>query len=245
MKISDITILTGVSPVKVSKRPSKKTLEFLNKLIIIKGLNDFVTLSRQQYGIPEQGLDIKPLIGYDLYAVGGVVINAYKLIVDEFVKRTGLPSEYTLEIFLVVVYNSIIDLKYFKTEPAEPIGFIFGRKEISIKMWNLQHEVGAIIIPYNASKTLVKKWLDKYWDGITDNMDNNFTDNPYVLTIHNNLLFEEEINNLKNGEGKSFTEITKLLIDKYPKEHWKVSRVKKIYYDVKMRNDLLKSKQRQ
>ena len=69
-------------------------------------------------------------------------------------------------------------------------------------------------------------------------MDNNFTTNPFILRIHKNLLLEEEISRLKEIERKSFTEILKIFKQKYPQDNWKLSRITKIYYDARQRQNL-------
>ena len=239
MMIKDIYVLQSVAPIKLVKRPSVKTLEFLNNLIKTKGLEDFIILTREQFKLPKKGAEILPLVGTNLYDLGDVIVNAYKLIVDSFVRDTGLPQEYTLEIFLLVVFNSIVDLRYFKCEPSNPHEFIFGRRKIADKMWEYSHEVGAVIIPFDISKTKLKKWIDLNWESITADMNNNFTTNPIILGTHKNLLLEEEISHLKDVDNKSFTEIFKIFKEKYPKDRWKLSRITKIYYDARQRNNLV------
>jgi len=238
MRISDITVLKSVSPISIAKKSSSKTIEFVNNLIKSKDLENFVLETRNKFNISEKGMDITKFIGMDLYALGDVNINAFKLIVDGFVTSTGLPQEYALQIFLLILFNSIIDLKYFKHEPSVPHEFVFGRRNISDKMWEYKHEVGALIVPFDISKTKLKKWIDEQWDSIVDDMDNNFTKNPFVLKVHKNTLLEEEITVLKDIDNNTFKEITNILKQKYPKQKWYESKVKKLYYDLKQRNYL-------
>jgi len=245
MKLSDVVILKGITPVKLVKTPSVKTLEFLNNLIKTKGIEEFIISTRRQYKIKEEGLDIHKLVGVNLYELGDTNINAFKIIADEYVRSTGMPIEQALEIFLLVLFNAIIDLRYFKSSPSAPNEFVFGRRKIADKMWEYPHEVGAIILPFDISKTKLKKWIDTNWESIGEEMVNNFTSDPFILGIHENLLYEEEIRQLKDKEGKSFTQVTNILVGKYPKDKWKLSRVKKVYYDARQRETLQKLKQQQ
>ena len=48
---------------------------------------------------------------------------------------------------------------------------------------------------------------------------------------------------LKEEKGKSFAQVTEILQGKYPKDKWKLSRVKKVYYDARQRETLQKLKQ--
>ncbi|KKS03554.1 MAG: hypothetical protein UU64_C0002G0103 [candidate division WWE3 bacterium GW2011_GWF2_41_45] len=243
LKLIDIVVLRSVNPIKIVNRPSVKTLEFLNNLIRTKGIEEFIENARRQYKISDAGLDIRKLVGVNLYDLGDTNINAFKIIADEYVRSTGMPSEQALEIFLLVMFNAIIDLKYFKSAPSDPNEFVFGRRKIADKMWEYSHEVGAIIVPFDVSKTKLKKWIDTNWKLISEDMINNFTSNPFILGIHENLIYEEEIRELKEEKGKSFAQVTEILQGKYPKDKWKLSRVKKVYYDARQRETLQKLKQ--
>jgi len=239
MKISDVTILKSLNPIEVEPSPSNNSYEFLydlqNNKKFIKGLDSI----RKEYGVPDTGFDINKELGKNLYTLNNNYLLGLKLIAQNFSKSTGDNEDYLLQILLLIFYNSILEVTKIKSNEVFPIEFVFGRKRISDRMWDYDKEVGSIIIPFNITKTALKKWIDDNWESMCNEMSNNFTANPMIQRIHKNIIKEEEIKELKES-GKSISQIVELFKKKYPYEKWYPSKIKKIHSDEKQRIELQK-----
>lgn len=239
MKICEIVVLESLKPIKIANDVCDETYEFLHNLLNLTGFEEYVVQERLRYGVSKNGLDIHKELGKDLYNLGNNYINSFLVVVNEFSRRTGLSEDYPLQIALLVFYNAIVDVKKFK-KPVEPqIEFIFGKENISNKMWKYDKEVGALIFPFQTSKTRVLNWITDNWDLIVEESAHNFAPNTFIQRTHKNILIEEEIRLLKD-EGKSYTEIVKIFKEKYPDEKWYPSKIKKIHADEKQRVELQK-----
>lgn len=239
MKIVDVVVLKSLKPITISEKKSDETLEFLHRLFNQTKFIEEIYQLREQHSIPKHGLDIKPLIGNDIYKIGNAYINAMKVLAEEFSIKTGLSEEYALQIALLIFYNAVVDVTKFKSSIEPEIEFIFGRSNISNKMWEYNHEVGALIFPFHASKNKIIAWLNNNWDTVVNESANNFTNRKFIQATHKNILKEEEIRLLKS-QGKSISEIVKIFNKKYPEEKWYPSKIKKIHADEKQRISLQK-----
>lgn len=226
-------------PIKLANKKNPETLEFLHNLLNLTDFDTEVVKLREQCGIPKAGLPVKALIGKNLYSIGNLYLNSIQIIVNEFTKNTGLSEDYALQIALIVLYNSIVDIKNFKLSPEPRIEFVFGKENISNRMWKYNKEVGALIFPFQTSKTKIKEWLDENWDSVVTESSYNFTSNKFIQNVHKNILKEEDIKILKS-EGKSISQIVEIFKKKYPNEKWYPSKIKKIHADEKQRIELQK-----
>jgi len=239
MKIKDIFILKSLNPIEIEKNPSDASYEFLHKLISDKKFTHEIIKRRLELGIPENGLDIKKEFGKNFYSINDRVLDALKLIGQQFSIDTGDNEEYLLQIILIFFYNSILEVTKMKPDKTYPIEFVFGNQRIFNRAYSYKRQVGAIFIPFNISKTRLKKWLDSNWNKMTDDMANNAFTNVYTDRIHKNIIKEEEIREFKE-QGKSVYQIAKIFKVKYPDERWYPSKITKIYLDEKQRLELQK-----
>lgn len=66
MTIKSIRILSSVTPITECSIVSKRTYEFLAKLLTDKEANFQLIEHRRSFRIPEEGIDITPYIGKNL-----------------------------------------------------------------------------------------------------------------------------------------------------------------------------------
>lgn len=239
MKIKEVTILRSLNPIEREDAPSDNSYEFLHNLQNNKEFIKNLSLKRKEYGIPETGFDINKELGKNLHSLNNNYLLGLKLIAQDFSKSTGDNEDYLLQILLLIFYNSILEVTKIKSNEVFPIEFVFGRRRVSDRMWDYNKEVGSIIIPFNITKTALKKWIDDNWDSMCNEMSDNYTANPTIQRIHKNILKEEEIKELKES-GKSISQIVEIFKNKYPHEKWYPSKIKKIHADEKQRIELQK-----
>jgi hypothetical protein len=249
----DIVYLKSVTPITVINKPSKKTIEYMAKM-----LQDFnsefgsIEEFRSKLNIPEKGLDIKPFIGKNFSDIPGfdneLAVYALKSQVNQIRSEFGLSNDFIDQLLLLFYFNAFIDVEYFEGFITQPINFTVGKKNIAASMFDYSQEVGAIVIPFHISQNKLIQWIEKNWQTISKQMDEYLTEDPYMMRMHKNTELALEIFQLKEKEKLSFSEITNYLSDKYPvneqvtSEEW----VKKQYYQYKqLWNSLpLKSKQK-
>ncbi len=239
MKIAEIDILKSLNPIEKENTPSDASYEFLHTL---QNNNEFIKdleLKRKEYGVPEKGFDINKELGKNLSSINNNYLLGLKLVAQDFSKSTGDNEDYLLQILLLIFYNSILEVTKIKSSEIFPLRFVFGRRRVSDSMWDYDKEVGAIIVPFNVSKTALKKWIDDNWNSMCDEMSSNFTANSTIQRIHKNIIKEEEIRELKQT-GKSNSQIVEIFMKKYPDEKWYLSKIKKIHADEKQRIELQK-----
>jgi hypothetical protein len=239
MTIKDITILESLSPITILNKPSDKTTEVLAKMVSDQQFIDYVVKTRRIYNQPVGGIDIKPFVGYNFkdlpYVNNEFVLPALQLLTDMMRQEIGLADDFTNQMMLLIFFNACIDVEYFDGFVSHPIQFLLNRSVISAELYKYNHEVGAIIIPFNVSKNSLMKWINNNWPNIEKQMDNNLTTNPYLLRSHKNTELALEILDLKDKQHKTFSKIATILTDNHPEdkrvcsEEW----VKKIYYDYK------------
>lgn len=237
--IRRITYLKSITPITVLDTPSKKTVEYMAKL-----LQDFEKMGsleemRKKLNIPEKGIDIKLFIGKNFSDIpiinNELVLSAFQNHVNTLSQPLGLSDNFLEQILLLFLFDAFIDVEYFDAFITQPIKFVVGKRNISDAMYDYSHEVSAIIVPFNVSQNKLNEWLRENGKDIDKQMEDNLPNDPYNLRLHDNTEIALEIVELKDKKKLSFIEITDLLSMKYPNdkritgEEW----IKKNYYQYK------------
>jgi hypothetical protein len=220
MKIHGFTILKSVSPVEILDHPSPKTIEAIGKLINNPQYSQFRENVRKVNNVPENGFDINMLIGQNLYEhpiMKNEQINyAMDLLISMLKKQMDLSKEFAPQLYLLFFFNAFIDIEYFHGFISKPIQFILTKKKIAPALFDIDHEIGAILIPFSITRRQFDKWLDEHWDDMTDQKSKNIPVDPYVVKIHKNTVLGWEIIELKDKQEFSYSKISSILTDKYP-----------------------------
>lgn len=241
MTLKDITVLKSINPITVLNHPSKKTIEYLAKLLQEPEYNNFLKIIHLHGNIPEEGFDIKKYIGKNFFKIPAfnnkLILYSLQNTAHDLSKNVGLSDDFNTQILLLLFFNAFIDVEFFDGYITTPVQFILGKKNITSQLFDYPQDVGAIIIPFSMSKTSLIKWIrdDRNWKNIQDQIDNNLTTNPYLLRLHKNTELALEIVDLKDNKKLTFSKISNLLSDKYPDDDRLKSEngIKKIYYDYK------------
>jgi hypothetical protein len=239
MLIQDFTVLKSVSPITIEEHPSKKTIEALGKIIADPQFHQFRELARKGNAQPPEGFSIKLFVGQNLADLPIMKIEglnfAMQLIANTLRGKLGLGEDFQSQAYLLMFFDTIIDLEHYSPFISESIKFILGKKHIASTMYDYPAEIGAILVPYSISKRQLVAWIDSQWDSIQQEMNNNLPGDPYALKIHKNIQEALEIMDLHDNKKLSFIKIATQLSEKYPNDDrfkddsW----VKQTYYDYK------------
>jgi len=242
MVINDIKYLKSLNPIEFLDKPAKETLEYLPKLLENPNFVDFVKHMRIYYKYPETGIDLTPYIGknfFDLVTEENEILrDSLYLTADNLRSRMNLHPSFTQQLYLLMFYNSIIDIDFYEGFITEDtVDFAVTKKQIVSKLLDYKHEVATVFIPYTLSFNAFTKATKEIWNKMQDEMDKNLTDNPYELRLHKNTELAIEITRLRETENKTFAEISQKLYSKSSGENESISDekyIKKLYYDYKM-----------
>ena len=189
MIIKDITILKSLSPITILDKPSKKTIEFLAKIVQEPTFHEYVQAIRGMNNFPKDGIPINKFEGKNFKELpvfnNSLVRLAFENTMHDFCKDLGLSDDMNENMMLLFIFNAFIDIEYFEGFITKPIQFLLGRKNISSAMFDYDYEVGAIIIPFNLSQNTLVKWIENKanWAKIQQQMDDTLTKNPYMRTL--------------------------------------------------------------
>lgn len=242
MKIAEITVLKNLTPIEIEENPSNETLEFLHDLIHQTTFAEEVKNKRKQFGIPENGKDINDILGKNITDLGDTLLASILAFGNILSSKLVLTDDYSLQMALLIIYNAAFEMTKIE-KPVEPtIEYLFGRQNISNRLWDFDREVGAILVPFTASKNKIKTWIDENWEYMEKQSLDNLTDNKFIKRVHKNLLEEEAIADLRE-QGKTYPEIVKIMQDRFPEREWKETTVKKMHVDAQQRINLQKRHQ--
>lgn len=241
MVINEIKYLKSLNPIEFLDKPVKETLEYLPKLLENPNFVDFVKQMRIYYKYPETGIDLKPFVGLNFFDLvtekNEILRDALYLSADNLRTLMNLHPSFTQQLYLLMFYNSIIDIDYYEGFITDTVDFAVTKKQIISKLLDYKHEVATVFIPYNLSFNAFSKATKEIWNKMQDEMDKNLTDNPYELRLHKNTELAIEITRLRENENKTFAEISQELYAKSTGENDSISDekyIKKLYYDYKM-----------
>lgn len=241
MELRDIKYLKSLNPIEFLNKPSKVTVEFLAKFTKDPSFVALIKQMRSYYNYPENGIDLKPFIGKnfsDTLTEENILLkDTLYLNADRLRERVGLNSDFTQQLYLLIYFNSFIDVDYYEGFITDKVDFAVTKKQIIPKLLDYKQEVATIFIPYTMSFNTFIKQAKEVWNNLQDEIDKNLTDNPYELRLHKNTELAVEISRLKDTENKTFSEISQELFSKSDGTNEKLSDekyIKKLYYDYKM-----------
>lgn len=236
----EIRYLKSLNPIEFLDKPSKETVEFIAKFIQNTHYKDFIGKIRKQSNFPEAGIDLAPFTGknFDELPLEQSILfgDSLYLLADNLRVKMNLPKSFLPQVFLVVFFNSIVDVNYYEGFVSDRVDFAVTKKSISARLFDFEHEIGAIFIPYNLTFNTFEKQAKEIWEKLQKEMDENLTDNPYELRLHKNTELAMKITELKDNQNMSFPEITDKIYtesegtdEKLAKEEY----IKKLYYEYK------------
>lgn len=235
MELSSIKYLKSLCPIEFIDKPSKLTVEFLGKFLSNPFYKDFIEKIRVQNGFPETGIDLTPFVGKDFNNLPLeqtiLIKDSLYLLADNLRTRMNLPENFLQQVYLLLFFNTIIDVDWYEGFITDRVDFAVTKKNISAKLYEYSHEVGAIFIPFNLSFNSFMKQAKDIWIKLQTEMDNNLTDNPYELRIHKNTELAMEIITLKEEKKLTFSKIAETI---FPENHERFGDelyVKKLYYE--------------
>lgn len=236
----ELTYLKSLNPIEISEKPSKETLELAAKLINNPEFKEFIKLLRTAYKFPENGLDLKPFVGKNFDDLPIEKAETLKLTLSlfasELITRMNLNPEFLNQIYLLVFFNSFIDLKYFEGLFSDKVDFAVTKTEAVCKIMGYKHEVATLIIPYNIKYEEFKKQTKKLWNKMQDEMDKNLSTDPYKIKLHENTELAMKITQLKEIDKLTFKQITEKLYSESDGKNEKLSKeeyIKDVYFDYK------------
>lgn len=236
----EITYLKSLNPIELVNKPSKDTLELVAKLINNPEFKGFITLLRTAYKFPENGLDLKPFVGRNFDDLPLEKAETLKLTLNifasELIIRMNLNPEFLNQLYLLVFFNSFIDLKYFDGLFSDKVDYAVTKKEAVCKIMDSKHEVAIFILPYNIKYEEFKKQSKKVWNKMQDEMDKHLSSDPYKIKLHDNTELAMKIAVLKEKEKMSFNKIAEKLYSESDGKDEKISKeeyIKDVYYDYK------------
>lgn len=238
MDIKGITYLKSISPIEELDIPSPKTIELLAKFTQDPDFR-FIDLMRNQYHLPEEGLNLKPYVGKNFeelpYVNNTFVKLAFEIIANDLKAKIGLSEDFVPQLLLLVFFNAILDVKYFDGFISQPIRFIVGKEKIASTMFKYPYEIASIILPFSISQNQLVRWIKENWGDLSGEMDQNLTTNQYILKMHKNTRIALEVIELKENKKLTYSKISDELTNMYPEdervadEAW----IKKLYHDYK------------
>lgn len=241
MVLTDIKYIKSLNPLEFLDKPSKETLEYLPKLLEDQNFVDIIHHIRLYYNFPKTGIDLIPFIGLNFFDLvtekNEILKDALYLNADNLRIRMNLHPSFTQQLYLLMYYNSIIDMDYYDGFIADTVDFAVTKKQIISKLMDYKHEVATVFIPYNMSFNAFNKAIKEIWNKLQDDMSSNLSDNPYEIRLHKNTELALEITRLRENDNKTFAEISQELYSKYGEKDERLSDekyVKKLYYDYKM-----------
>jgi hypothetical protein len=236
----EIRYLKSLNPIEFVEKPSKETLEFIAKFIQNPHYKEFIEKIRKQSGFPETGIDLLPFVGknFDNLPLEQSILfrDSLYLLADNLRAKMNLPKSFLQQVYLVVFFNSIVDVSFYEGFVSDRVDFAVTKKQISTRLFDFEHEVGAIFIPYNLSFNIFEKQAKEIWEKLQKEMDENLTDNPYELRLHKNTELAMEITDLKDNQDMSFPEITDKIYNDSDGKDEKLAKeeyIKKLYYEYK------------
>lgn len=241
MELRDIKYLKSLNPIEFLDKPSKVTVEFLAKFTKDPNFVALIKQMRSYYNYPETGIDLTPFVGKnfsDTLTEENVLLkDTLYLSADRLRENVGLNSDFTQQLYLLIYFNSFIDVDYYEGFITDKVDFAVTKKQIIPKLLDYKQEVATIFIPYTMSFNTFIKQAKEVWNNLQDEIDKNLTDNPYELRLHKNTELAVEITRLKDTENKTFSEISQEIFSKTDGTNEKLSDekyIKKLYYDYKM-----------
>lgn len=235
-----IRYLKSLNPIKLVEKPSRETQELVARLVNNPEFKEFIRLLRTTYKFPEDGLDLTPFVGknFDDLPIEKAKILKISLYVfaNELIVRMNLNPEFLQQIYLLVFFNSFIDLRYFDGLFSDKVDFAVTKKESVCKIMDYKHEVATFIIPYNIKYEEFKKQSKKLWNTMQDEMDKHLSKDPYKNKLHDNTELAMRIIELKEKDKLTFSQITnKIYMESDGKDEKlsKESYIKDTYYDYK------------
>ncbi len=235
MELKNIKYLKSVTPIEYLDKPCKETVEFVAKFLNNPEYKDFIVKIRVQNGFPETGMDLAPFVGknFEDLPLEQLVLfrDSFYLLADNLRVRMNLPKRFLQQVILLVFYNSIVDVEWYDGFISEKVDFAVTKKRISSSLFDFEHEVGAIFIPYNLSFNSFMKQAKEIWKKLQAEMDDNLTDNLYELRIHKNTELALQITSLKDEKELTFSKISETV---FPESHPRFGDegyVKKLYYE--------------
>jgi len=235
MKLGDITILSSISPVQIKEKPSDKTIEMVAKLLANQEIQLISKKLREIYKQDVKGIDIKKMVGMDLRG-DDVISNLLDTVLlafpEQLVGEYGMHPDLMLNLTLLLYFNAFIDLEDIKINVDHPIEFLENKDEISSKFWKYPYEVCALMIPYNASRAEIKRFIDEHGEEIDEKIANNLLNRSVLSRPHKQAIRASEIVHKRDSEEKGFGKIATEMSDKYPDIPMlaEEANIRKIYY---------------
>lgn len=235
MELRDLKFLKSINPIEFLDKPNKETIEFVAQFLNNTEYKDLIVKIRTNANFPETGLDLTPFIGMnlaDLPLEQTILLrDSLYLLANNLRVRMNLPESFTQQVYLLVFFNTIIDVDWYEGFISDKVEFAVTKQQIVSKLFDYKHEVGAIFIPYNLSFNNFMKQAKEVWKKLQTEMDSNLTDNPYELRIHQNTELAMKITTLREEEKLTFSKIAETV---FPENHPRFGDelyVKKLYYE--------------
>jgi len=241
MDFRNLHFLKSLNPIEFLEKPSKESVDFVQKILNTPDFIDFLTNIRAKYNFPDEGMDLTQFTGKNFDEIPlentEILKTTLYFLADTLRKRLNLATDFTQQIFLLLFFNSIIDVKYYEGFITDKIEFVVTKKQITSKLFDFKYEVGAILVPFNMSFNMFIKQVKPLWKDMQDEMNKNLTVNPYEIKVRKNTELAVEIIRLKDKENMTFPEIADKLYsasdgtnEKLGKEEY----IKKLYYEYKL-----------
>ena len=235
MELNDLKFLKSLNPIEFVDKPSKETTEFVAKFVNNPEYKDLIVKLRVYAKFPETGLDLTPFVGvnFDRLPLEQTILlkDSLYIYVDNLRERMGLPENFNQQIYLLLFFNTIIDVDWYEGFISEKVDFAVTKKQTVSKLFDYKHEVGVIFIHYNVSFNVFKKQVKKIWKNLQTDMNNNLPSNPYTLRLHQNTELAMKITHLKEEKELTFLKISENI---FPENHPRFGDevyVKKLYYE--------------
>ncbi|NMB70391.1 hypothetical protein GYA27_04295 [candidate division WWE3 bacterium] len=236
----EITYLKSLNPIELVEKPTKETIELVAKLVNNPKFKEFIKLLRTAYKFPDNGLDLKPFVGKNFDDLPIEKAETLKLSLNlfagELITRMNLNPEFLNQLYLLVFFNSFIDLKYFEGLFSDKVDYAVTKKESVCKIMDYKHEVATFIIPYNIKYEEFKRQTRKLWNTMQDEMDEHLSTDPFKIKLHENTELAMKITRLKEEENMTFKQITEKLYSESDGKNEKLSKeeyIKDVYFDYK------------
>lgn len=235
MELRDLKFLKSINPIEFIDKPSRETVEFVAKFLNNPEYKALIVKIRTNFKFPETGLDLTPFVGMNLtdLPLEQTILLKDSLYVyaDNLRERMNLPESFIQQIYLLLFFNTMIDVDWYEGFITDKVEFAVTKKQIVSKLFDYKHEVGAIFIPYNLSFNIFMKQAKEVWKNLQAEMNSNLTDNPYELRIHQNTELAMKITTLKEEKELTFSKIAETI---FPENHPRFgdeAYVKKLYYE--------------
>jgi len=224
MQVKDIVILKSISPItELKDKPSKETLGLIQRILDLDIFSENkIQKYRQMLHIPKQGYNI--LDYQDQHFKDMEILENDFLYLLTVIATKSMFSKYNINgdilylVILLLYFNAFVDLRFFSPFLDQKFEYIVGKKQIASRLFDYaEHEVIAILIPFNASYNKFDLWAKKIWKQMQTDGDSFVQKDNDILKASQNIQIAHEIGEMIK-QGRTTAQIADLLTDKYPKD---------------------------